>query len=81
MKLEDISRATLATTRRVVASGAIAAVAVFGVAACEGTDDLEQEVRDGVEEEIENGIDDLEEDVRDGVEEGVDDALGGDEDN
>lgn len=68
MKFDVTSRATLSTTRRVVAAGAIAAVAVFGAAACENTDDLEQEVRDGIEQEVEENI-----------EEGIDDVIGGDE--
>ncbi|WP_159942410.1 MULTISPECIES: hypothetical protein [unclassified Nocardiopsis] len=37
MRLEDISKETLTTVRRVLAGGAIAAVAVFGAAACEDT--------------------------------------------
>ena len=52
MKLEDISKEMLTTTRRVLATGAIAAVAVFAVAACEDTG-----VQDpGVELEGEEGV-------------------------
>ncbi|MBR8741066.1 hypothetical protein [Nocardiopsis sp. MG754419] len=70
MKLEDISKELLTTGRRVLAGGAIAAVAVLGVAACEdtATDDP------GVELEGEDGLDDgMEED-------GMDDGLEEDDD-
>ncbi|MEC3891970.1 MULTISPECIES: hypothetical protein [Nocardiopsis] len=60
MKLEDISKEMLTTTRRVLAGGAIAAVAVFGVAACEDTavDDpgVELEGEDGLDEGLDDGL-------------------------
>ncbi|WP_017604331.1 hypothetical protein [Nocardiopsis alkaliphila] len=52
MKLEDISKEMLTTTRRVLATSAIAAVAVFGVAACEDTGTQDP----GVELEGEEGV-------------------------
>lgn len=59
MKLEEISKETLTTMRRVLAGGAIAAVAVFGVAACEDTavDDpgVEDPADPGLEEAPEGG--------------------------
>ncbi len=57
MKLEDISKEALSTTRRVLAGGAIAAVAVFGVAACEdpGTGDPGVEEPEGLEDGLEDG--------------------------
>ncbi|WP_017569741.1 hypothetical protein [Nocardiopsis halotolerans] len=42
MRFEDISMGTLTTARRVLAGGAIAAVAVFGAAACEDNDDRDR---------------------------------------
>lgn len=62
MKLEDISKEALSTTRRVLAGGAIAAVAVFGVAACEDTG-----ADPGVEDPADPGG--LEDDLDDGLEE------------
>ena len=62
MKLEDISKEALATTRRVLAGGAIAAVAVFGVAACEDTGTDDPGVEDpgledpGMEEDLDGGL-------------------------
>ncbi|MGW9552907.1 hypothetical protein ACWGSK_00265 [Nocardiopsis sp. NPDC055551] len=49
MKFEDLCEDLLTTGRRVLAAGAIAGVAVFGVAACEdgGDDDSGVELEDG----------------------------------
>jgi hypothetical protein len=61
VKLEDISKEALSTTRRVLAGGAIAAVAVFGVAACEdtGTDPgVEDPADPGMEDGLDDGMDD-----------------------
>lgn len=60
MKLEDISKEALTTTRRVLAGGAIAAVAVFGVAACEdaGTGDDPGVEEPGLEDGVDDGLDD-----------------------
>ncbi|MBB5489549.1 hypothetical protein [Nocardiopsis metallicus] len=65
MKLEDISKEALSTTRRVLAGGAIAAAAVFGVAACEDTG-VDPGVEDPAEPGMENGIDDGLDDGMDG---------------
>ncbi|WP_017582962.1 hypothetical protein [Nocardiopsis valliformis] len=67
MKLEDISKEALSTTRRVLAGGAIAAVAVFGVAACEDTG-----ADPGVEDPAEPGMDDG---IDDGLDDGMDDGM------
>ncbi|WP_017587010.1 hypothetical protein [Nocardiopsis ganjiahuensis] len=68
MKFEDISKEALSTTRRVLAGGAIAAVAVFGVAACEDTGTGDPGVEDpGVEDPgMEEGVDDGMEEEGDG---------------
>ena len=61
MKLEDITKETLITARRLLAGSAIAAVAVFGVAACEdgAVDDPGVEVEDdGLDEDLDDGLDD-----------------------
>lgn len=69
MKLEDISKETLDTLRRTLAGSAIAAVAVFGVAACDDTATEEPGLDDDPGVEAPEG----------GLEEAPEDGLEGDE--
>ncbi len=58
MRLEGISQKTVTTIRRVLAGGAIAAVAVFGSAACEDEVDNGESEAPAVEEPGVEGLDD-----------------------
>jgi hypothetical protein len=51
MKLDDLTQDSLVTLRRLLAGGAIAAVAVFGTAACEDAGGDEPAVEEGMDEE------------------------------
>jgi hypothetical protein len=54
MKLDDLTQDSLVTLRRLLAGGAIAAVAVFGTAACEdagGDEPAVEEGEEGMDEE------------------------------
>ncbi|RKS09592.1 hypothetical protein DFP74_5334 [Nocardiopsis sp. Huas11] len=50
MKLDDLAGESLVTARRLLAGGAIAAVAVFGTAACEDSGADDPAVEEGMEE-------------------------------
>ncbi|KOX12475.1 hypothetical protein [Nocardiopsis sp. NRRL B-16309] len=67
MQLDDLTRESLVTARRLLVGGAIAALAVFGTAACEDTGDddpaVEQEDEGEGEEDAEGEEEDDEDDA------------------
>lgn len=79
MKFEDLFEDLLTTGRRVLAAGAIAGIAVFGVAACEDSDgdDSGVELEDGGDEGDGDGDGD---DGGDDNDDGGDDGDDGDDD-